>query len=158
MRAFAVRNFGEAPALYDLPIPSADGARRVALIAEGLDRAERGQTGAVLVREEARSMPPTPPTDGGTPSGSSNDRGQISAPRRGRPAVLRLTPAPKNYELAERKVRRVLAENPNASIKTLARAAKVSESTASKYRRLWEQEHPRQAQEDAPAPVAARAH
>jgi NADPH2:quinone reductase len=26
MRAFAVRKFGEAPALYDLPIPSADGA------------------------------------------------------------------------------------------------------------------------------------
>jgi NADPH2:quinone reductase len=26
MRAFAVRNFGEAPALYDLPIPSADSA------------------------------------------------------------------------------------------------------------------------------------
>src|SRR5579864_6636378 len=26
MRAFAVRNFGEAPALYDLPIPSADGS------------------------------------------------------------------------------------------------------------------------------------
>lgn len=26
MRAFAVRNFGEAPALYDLPIPSAEGA------------------------------------------------------------------------------------------------------------------------------------
>jgi NADPH:quinone reductase len=26
MRAFAVRNFGEAPALYNLPIPSADGA------------------------------------------------------------------------------------------------------------------------------------
>src|SRR5580704_4914566 len=24
MRAFAVRNFGEAPALYDLPIPNAD--------------------------------------------------------------------------------------------------------------------------------------
>ena len=26
MRAFAVRNFGEAPALYDLPIPTADNA------------------------------------------------------------------------------------------------------------------------------------
>jgi NADPH:quinone reductase len=26
MRAFAVRSFGEAPALYDLPIPSADSA------------------------------------------------------------------------------------------------------------------------------------
>jgi len=26
MRAFAVRNFGEAAALYDLPIPGADGA------------------------------------------------------------------------------------------------------------------------------------
>ena len=26
MRAFAVRTFGEAPALYDLPIPSADSA------------------------------------------------------------------------------------------------------------------------------------
>jgi NADPH:quinone reductase-like Zn-dependent oxidoreductase len=26
MRAFAVRNFGEAPALCDLPIPSADSA------------------------------------------------------------------------------------------------------------------------------------
>jgi NADPH2:quinone reductase len=26
MRAFAVRNFGEAPALYDLPVPSADSA------------------------------------------------------------------------------------------------------------------------------------
>ena len=26
MHAFAVRNFGGAPALYDLPIPDADGA------------------------------------------------------------------------------------------------------------------------------------
>ena len=26
MRAFAVRNFGEAPAIYNLPIPASDGA------------------------------------------------------------------------------------------------------------------------------------
>jgi hypothetical protein len=26
MRAFAVRSFGEAPAIHDLPVPAADGA------------------------------------------------------------------------------------------------------------------------------------
>jgi NADPH2:quinone reductase len=37
MHAFAVRNLGEAPALYDLPIPSADGALLVRVTCAGIN-------------------------------------------------------------------------------------------------------------------------
>lgn len=37
MRAFAVRNFGEAPALYDLPIPTADNAFLIRVKYAGID-------------------------------------------------------------------------------------------------------------------------
>jgi NADPH:quinone reductase len=37
MRAFAVRNFGEAPALYDLPIPSTDGAFLIRVTYAGIN-------------------------------------------------------------------------------------------------------------------------
>ena len=37
MRAFAVRNFGEAPALYDLPIPSADSASLIRVNYAGIN-------------------------------------------------------------------------------------------------------------------------
>ena len=37
MRAFAVRNFGEAPALYDLPIPSADSAFLISVKYAGIN-------------------------------------------------------------------------------------------------------------------------
>ena len=37
MRAFAVRNFGEAPALYDLPVPSADGAFLIRVTHAGIN-------------------------------------------------------------------------------------------------------------------------
>jgi NADPH:quinone reductase len=37
MRAFAVRNFGEAPALYDLPIPSADDAFLIRVTYAGIN-------------------------------------------------------------------------------------------------------------------------
>lgn len=37
MRAFAVRNFGEAPALYDLPIPGADGAFLIRVTYAGIN-------------------------------------------------------------------------------------------------------------------------
>ena len=37
MRAFAVRNFGEAPALYDLPIPSADSAFLIRVTYAGIN-------------------------------------------------------------------------------------------------------------------------
>lgn len=37
MRAFAVRNFGETPALYDLPIPSADSASLIRVKYAGIN-------------------------------------------------------------------------------------------------------------------------
>ena len=37
MRAFAVRNFGEAPALYDLPVPSADSAFLIRVTHAGIN-------------------------------------------------------------------------------------------------------------------------
>ena len=37
MHAFAVRNFGEAPALYDLPIPSADSALLIRVTYAGIN-------------------------------------------------------------------------------------------------------------------------
>ena len=37
MRAFAVRNFGEAPALYDLPIPGAAGAFLIRVTYAGIN-------------------------------------------------------------------------------------------------------------------------
>jgi NADPH:quinone reductase-like Zn-dependent oxidoreductase len=37
MRAFAVRNFGEAPALYDLPIPSTDSAFLIRVTYAGIN-------------------------------------------------------------------------------------------------------------------------
>ena len=37
MRAFAVRNFGEAPALHDLPIPSADSASLIRVKYAGIN-------------------------------------------------------------------------------------------------------------------------
>jgi len=37
MRAFAVRNFGEAPALYDLPVPSADSAFLIRVTHAGMN-------------------------------------------------------------------------------------------------------------------------
>jgi NADPH:quinone reductase-like Zn-dependent oxidoreductase len=37
MRAFAVRNFGEAPALYDLPIPNTDSAFLIRVTYAGIN-------------------------------------------------------------------------------------------------------------------------
>jgi NADPH:quinone reductase-like Zn-dependent oxidoreductase len=37
MRAFAVRNFGEAPALYDLPIPSLESAFLIRVTYAGIN-------------------------------------------------------------------------------------------------------------------------
>lgn len=86
------------------------------------------------------SAPPDrPPTGPGTPAKA----GGVRTPRRQAEPVLKLMaprqPARRTAN-AEARVRRVLELQPDISAKALAKRAKVSDSTASKYRRLWEQE------------------
>lgn len=133
-----------------------DGARRVQLIANGLDAAEHGRvniqpapatappglptraldaaaqvTVDTAVPSEAilaLSEPPEkPPTGPGTPA--RKPRRVRTARRRKSPAVLRLQPEP-----AEVRIRAVLDADPAASIKRIARLAHVGTSTASKWR------------------------
>ncbi len=115
-----------------------DGARRIQLIADGLARAEgradrtASAARALTLANFAPDTHDTPPDDGGTPLASSKTTGQEVLPDTGPIYVL-----PDSREMSiEARVRRYLARYPDASIKTLARKLKISESTASKYRRI----------------------
>lgn len=131
-----------------------DGARRIQLIADGLAHAEGRTLHAELAEPSAPASraltlasftPDTPPTDGGTPLGSSKTTEQeVSQPD----AALFIVPESGAMTI-EARVRRYLRKYPDASIKRLARALKISESTASKYRRVVMAENERTA-----APVA----
>lgn len=82
----------------------------------------------------AASTPERPPTGPGSPIAARRRASKHAAhaarvaPLTARPRVLKLDP--------ERRIRTLLAEDPDMSIRQLAKRARVSESTASKYRRL----------------------
>lgn len=127
-----------------------DGARRVQLIAHGLDAAERGalatSTAALSVPAKTTTTtatatataiaeePPSPaPTEPNTPAArrprASKRTGRGGKQRR---PVLRLT----SSETAEERLRMLLADEPALPVRQLASRAHVSESTASKWRRI----------------------
>jgi hypothetical protein len=105
-----------------------DGARRITLIAEGLDEVEGkhapAQIPASVVVEEAAPLS-RPPTGPGTPR-------KASASKRSRPGTERLHPV-RIVGSAEERIRALVARYPTISVRTLAKRAGVSESTASKH-------------------------
>lgn len=132
-----------------------DGARRVEMIARGLNVAEGissapahateaptvaeatmpvGTPAAIAAPLSARSdanppSDPPPPTGPGSPTVQTR-RVQTRRTRKA-PAVIRLQPVP-----AEERIRAALVEHPGASIKRIAEAAGVSSATASKWRKV----------------------
>lgn len=162
-----------------------DGARRVQLIAEGLDIAESGrvntpalsapaplvhptalqdasqpsetahgvasasrETDGATAPTEPHTTPsvprPRPPTGGGTPrrNASKRSRRVPATP----PAILRLP--------AERRVAAIIEQDPDVSIRQLAKRAHVAQSSASKWREVYRQAAAMRASEDAAGEVA----
>jgi hypothetical protein len=125
------------------------GARRIRLIAAGLDSAE-GLTARAIIQplpvealpepltalQEALQSPvlpetPTRPPNGpGAPSAASKRRCKTTSPKRA--TILQLQPP----EPPAERVRIALASEPQLSIRALARTADVSLATASKWRRV----------------------
>jgi hypothetical protein len=125
-----------------------DGARRVQLIAHGLDAVEHGTlttstaplsvaakttTTTAMPMAITEERPSRSPTEPSTPA-ARRPRASKRSGRGGkqRPPVLRLTPS----ETAEERIRVLLADEPALPVRQLARRAHVSESTASKWRRI----------------------
>lgn len=125
-----------------------DGARRVQLITEGLDVAESGRAnipaiaapapvarytappeGAGVAREG--DTPPDPPEPPPLRSRRRRRRAKASV----RAQIFHLQPEP-----PEQRIRAALAVEPGLSVRALAKQAGVSESTASKYKRLITEE------------------
>lgn len=132
-----------------------DGARRVELIARGLAAAEAGSIPPAVVRTAAVGLPVRPPTGPGSPlvapGRGSNPRRAVaavtaeplrvlarrdSAPTASRRRAAAHRPAAKAS--AETRARRVWM--PGMSAKALARAAKISDSTASKWHAILARE------------------
>lgn len=109
-----------------------DGARRIQLIADGLAQAETRTLAEPSVSRALTLTSFTPPDDGGAPLASSKTTQQEVLPA---DDGLYIVPEPRGMSI-EARVSRYLRRHPDASIKTLARALKISESTASKYRRV----------------------
>jgi hypothetical protein len=124
-----------------------DGARRIRLIAAGLAAAEQGGpqapvriapatrfpvalTGTETPTEGEGSKPTRPPTGPGSPA---HARRRPASKRRGlgRSPILRLAP-----EGPEQRIRTVLADTPDVSIRQLAKRAETSQSAASKWARV----------------------
>lgn len=132
-----------------------DGARRVEMIARGLNVAEglehasahaSGQSDsaeatmavdthpAIAAPASARTDadPPSdekPPTGPGSPAVQTRRIQTRRKPKK--PAVIHLQPVP-----AEERIRAALTEHPGASVKQLAEAAGTSSATASKWRKV----------------------
>ena|SRR5260221_7803386 len=133
-----------APVAVALMLDAGDteGARRIRLIAEGLQRAERPVTvsvsedaaatvDAVQAPAEPQDGPPTQPPEPEPPAPLRSTRRKRTQRASKRAQILHLQPEP-----AEDRIRAALAAEPGLSVRALAREAGVSESTASKYRRL----------------------
>ncbi len=77
-------------------------------------------------------LPSKPPTGPGSPTAvprRASKRGKRG--NGGRPAILKLAPPP-----AEERIRALLTDEPDISIRQLAKRAGTSESTASKWRKV----------------------
>lgn len=133
-----------------------DGARRVRLIADGLDAAEHPQVLAsvadvavaatqaaealpVLPAVESaperlpESSPERPPTGPGTPTRVP----RASKRTTGRGTQARVIRLKRTKASAAERIHAILDIEPDSSIRQLAKRAEVSESTASKHRALW---------------------
>lgn len=169
------RGLDLAPVAISLMLDAGDleGARRIELIARGLNVAEgigpadaaaspggqdaplpmashhqlvaAPQAAQALIGDHEQA-PSKPPIGGGSPVVQKRPkRGRVQTQRsRKAPAVLRLTPEGE-YD-AERRIRAVLAETPTASIKSIAERAVVSQATASKWARVVRSEEASQRQ------------
>ncbi len=86
------------------------------------------------------ATPPRYPTGGGSPTSASNGAGQQAS--YSTPELLRLQPAARKTAVlgARERVFRLLGKNPNLTKSEIARLAKVSETTASKWRTAWREE------------------
>lgn len=118
-----------------------DAARRIRIIAHALDVAEG------RVPERAHILPPPeytpdeafdiawdrPPTGPGSPVASRRRASKRGKGSHKRAAVIRLQTSRRDVETA---IRALLGEQPGMSIRQLSKRAGVSESTASKYRRI----------------------
>jgi len=97
---------------------------------------------AVGTHPVKRSTPTPPrfPTGGGSPSASPGSDGKPM--NYSTPELLRLRPDARKVPAlsARERVFRLLAKNPGLSKREIARLAKVSETTASKWRTAWREE------------------
>jgi hypothetical protein len=86
------------------------------------------------------ATPPRYPTGGGSPAAVPNGDGQLAS--ESMPELLRLQPGARKVTAlnARERVFRLLAKNPGLSKREIARLAKVSETTASKWRTAWREE------------------
>ncbi len=86
------------------------------------------------------ATPPRYPTGGGSPAAVPNRDGLPTSDAV--PELLRLQPGTRKVPAlsARERVFRLLAKNPNLSKREIARLAKVSETTASKWRTSWREE------------------
>ncbi len=95
------------------------------------------------------STPPRYPTGGGSPAAAPNGDGQLTSDAV--PELLRLQPNARKAPVlgARERVYRLLAKNPNLTKSEIARLARVSETTASKWRTAWREDVERAAHDMA---------
>src|SRR5260370_1127215 len=86
------------------------------------------------------ATPPRYPTGGGSPATAPNSDGPQT--NYSKPELLRLQPGARKTAVlsARERVFRLLGKNPGLSKREIARLAKVSETTASKWRTAWREE------------------
>src|SRR5258706_8024691 len=86
------------------------------------------------------ATPPRYPTGGGSPVAASSDDSQPTSDSSSE--LLRLQPSARKTAVlsARERVFRLLGKNPGLSKREIARLAKVSETTASKWRTAWREE------------------
>lgn len=121
-----------------------ESARRIQLIADGLARAEGGGGAWTGAAADATHRGDQPPTGPGSPQlvaiGAAEDAGLVGPSisngrfRRGGSGALR------GMSAEERRVRAFLLREPHAGIRHIVRATSVSESTASKWRKVIQAE------------------
>lgn len=126
-----------------------DGARRVQMIAAGLNVAEGREPATyslsapepsqatALALKGPQTSPDRPPTGGGSPAvkpRSTQSTGGVGSTGRATVTRLRAGRPKRDRRTAYQRVADYLTEHPAASVRAVAEGAKVSLSTASKYR------------------------